>query len=101
MRVKISQHVTVSNNSNRQCDKVIVSEAATRIVLYKKVLLEISQIHRKTPVSGPLFLMKCRPSGLLFLQNSLPLWENIQIESPQTAFLLKELTRIEDSPLNN
>ena len=52
-------------------------------------------------MSGPLFLMKCRPSGLLILQNSLPLWENIQIEPPQTAFLLKELTRIEDSPLNN
>ena len=34
---------------------ILQTEAATRGVLWKKVFLEISQIHRKTPVPESLF----------------------------------------------
>ena len=43
------------------------SEAATRDILWEKVFLEISQIHRKTPVPEPLFnkVAGLRPATLL------------------------------------
>ena len=43
------------------------SEAATRDILWEKVFLEISQIHRKTPVPEPLFnkVAGLRPAALL------------------------------------